>query len=380
MSPATIRRTVALGLAVAAAGGGTVAAAAGGTAAAAAPFRPDDTGALGRPGGWRSLQWNFAGRYGVRAPQAWANLIAAGRPGGAGVTIAVLDTGVASADRPPYRRSPDLAGARFVDGYDFVDGDRHADDGDGHGTHVASTIAEQTDNGLGLTGLAYGARIMPIRVLSPSGAGSSSVIARGIRYAAEHGAKIINLSLTFRRRVSAARIPQVMEAIDEATRRGSLVVAAAGNFGRRSVSFPARAEQAVAVGATTDRGCVARYSDVGRGLDLVAPGGGRDGAGARNPRCRAGRNGRPIAQVTVDGSHHRHFGIYGYVGTSMATPHVSAAAALVVASGVLGPDPPPSAIARRLERTARDLGPRGYDRRYGWGLLDAGRATSRGVR
>jgi serine protease len=109
------------------------------TAAAAAPFLPDDGGAWGRPGSWSAQQWNFTARYGVGAPGAWANLIAAGRPGGQGVTVAVLDTGVA--------HSPDLSSARFVRGYDFVDGDAHPRDRNGHGTHVASTIAETTDNG-----------------------------------------------------------------------------------------------------------------------------------------------------------------------------------------------------------------------------------------
>jgi serine protease len=365
-----IRPAVALAVVVAAV------ASPGAGAAAGPPFVPDDSGSLGRAGGWQSIQWNFAGPFGVGAPGAWSNLIAAGRPGGAGVTVAVLDTGVAYASRPPFRRSPDLARTRFVRGYDFIDGDPYPVDEDGHGTHVASTIAENTDNGIGLTGLAYGVRIMPVRVLDASGAGSADAMARGIRFAATHGAEIINLSVSFDTSVGASQISEVLRAIDDAYARGSLVVAAAGNAGKRVVAYPARAEHALAVGATTEHGCLAGFSDGGPGLDLVAPGGGDDGARTHDPQCRPGRRGRPIEQMTLSRSRRTGFGIRGYVGTSMAVPHVSAAAALVVASGVIGPHPTPAAIARRLERTARDLGPGGYDPGYGWGLLDAAAATA----
>jgi serine protease len=338
---------------------------------------PDDAGSAGGAGGWTRQQWNFAGRYGVDAPGAWANLIAAGRPGGAGVTIAVLDSGIAYTNRPPYRRSPDLAGTRFVRGYDFIDNDPFPVDENGHGTHVASTVAEQTDNGIGLTGLAYGASIMPVRVLDRNGDGDANVIAQGIRFASEHGAKVINLSFSFTASVAPEQVPELIQAIDDATSHGSLVVAATGNAAKPFLPYPAKDEHTLAVAATTEHGCVSSYSDVGDGLDLVAPRGGQDGRRAGDPRCRTGRPGRAIEQVTLDDQGPDGFGITGYTGTSMAAPHVSAAAALVVASGVLGADPPPAAIATRLERTARDLGTRGYDRRYGWGLVNAAAATAR---
>ncbi len=103
-------------------------------------------------GGWQQIQWNFAGPFGINAPAAWDNVARAGRLGGLGVTVAVLDTGVAYADHGRIPRSPDLRGNRFVRGYDFVDGDRTPYDENGHGTHVASTIAESNDNAIGVTG------------------------------------------------------------------------------------------------------------------------------------------------------------------------------------------------------------------------------------
>jgi serine protease len=338
------------------------------------PFLPDDT-AGGRPGDWRELQWNFAGRYGVDAPHAWANLIAAGAPGGAGVTIAVLDTGVAYTNRKSFRRSPDLAGARFVAGWDFVDDDAYPLDRNGHGTHVASTIAEQTDNGYGLTGLAYGARIMPVRVLDAAGDGDALKIARGVVYAVDHGAKVINLSLNFDRAISAGQIPELLHAFRYAADRGVLVVTAAGNAHVEGLPYPARATDVLAVGATTEFGCAASYSSFGRDLDIVAPGGGADASLADDPNCRAGRTGRSIFQITLDRGV-ASFRRRGFIGASMAAPHVSAIAALIVASKVLGADPSPAAITERIRQTALDLGLPGYDERYGWGLVDAGAATA----
>jgi serine protease len=341
---------------------------------AGTPFIPDDA-ADGT--GWAAVQWNFAGPYGVSALAAWANLIAAGAPGGAGVTVAVLDTGVAYADMSPFRVSPDLAAAQLVPGWDFVDDDPDPLDENGHGTHVASTIAEDTNNAFGLTGLAYGARIMPIRVLDGRGGGDADVIARGVRYAVDHGAKVINLSLSFDPSVTAEQIPALIGALRYANEQGVVVVGAAGNESVGSVDFPARSRYVVSVGATTEFGCVAGYSNHGPDLDLVAPGGGADAA-LRDTHCRPGRPGRSIHQMTFSGALDR-FGIAnGYVGTSMAAPHVSAIAALIVASGILGEDPTAGQIGARLRHTARDLGPKGYDARYGWGLVSAAAATAPG--
>src|SRR5439155_4130525 len=130
------------------------------------------------------------------------------------------------------------------------------------------------------------------------------------------------------------------------------------------------------VGATTQHGCQADYSNEGADLDLVAPGGGPDAAVDGDPNCRPqDQAGGDVYQMTFTGGV-RSFGLpSGYIGTSMAAPHVSAAAALVIASKLLGPNPSPQAIERRLEQTATDLGPPGADARYGWGLVNAARAT-----
>ena len=342
----------------------------------AGDFTPNDTAGSRLAGSWARVQWNFAGPHGVKAPAAWTNLERAGAPGGAGVVVAVLDTGVAYADRPPFRRSPDLDPATFVPGYDFVSDDPYPLDLHGHGTHVASTIAEQTNNGIGLTGLAYGAKLMPVRVLDGTGTADAPTIARGVRFAADRGAKIINLSLNFAGSVTAEQIPELIDAMEYAYGHGSLVVAAAGNQGVPAVAYPARADHVLAVGATTESGCLSAFSNTGPQLDLVAPGGGRD-AWIRDRACLPGRRGRPIYQITLARRRVDRFAMSGrFVGTSMAAAHVSAIAALVVASGVLGPDPSPEAIAERLTRTAHDLGAPGYDVRYGWGLVDAGAATA----
>jgi serine protease len=349
----------------------------------AAGWMPNDRWG-GRP--WWAIQWNFLGPpgFGVDAPTAWSHLRAVRRPGGRGVVVAVLDSGVAYRTFGRYRRSPDFRHTRFVAPYDFVDHDRRPLDDFGHGTFMAGAIAESTNNGTGLTGLAYGASIMPVRVLDREGKGNAAVIARAIRYAARHGAKVINLSIEFDWDVDAREIPDVLAAIAYANARGALVVAAAGNQSDRTLAYPARARQALAVGATTADGCLADYSNTGRGLDLVAPGGGWDAILASDPRCGSGVEGADVSQISfspcaagvVGRCGPRAFRLISLEGTSVACPQASAAAALVIASGVLGRNPRPAQIERRLKQTARDLGPPGPDPAYGAGLLDAGAATA----
>ena len=353
-----------------------------------AAFIPRDPGRAGVEGGWQQLQWNFLAPAGVNAPDAWEHLLALGRPGGRGATVAVLDTGVAYKDRRRFRRSTDFSRGDFVPGYDFVDDDKFPHDENGHGTHVASTIGESTHNDRGVTGLAYGAKIMPVRVLNARGEGESSAISAGIRFAVRHDADVINLSFEFDdtfRQFTASEIPDVLAAVRFAARRGVVVVAAAGNFERTAISYPARAQTVISVGATTEHGCRARYSNIGRGLDIVAPGGGPDDPD--DATCPKGLpEGRDIYQTTFpwagvqsaprSSSSYRRFGLpSGFIGTSMAAPHVTAAAALVIASGILGPNPTPQAVQERLQATATDAGVPGYDEAYGFGRLNAAAAT-----
>ena len=345
-----------------------------------ADFVPNDPGRGTVPGGWTTVQWNFDGPFGIRAPEAWSNVASHGAPGGKGVTVAVLDTGVAYANRGPFRRSPDFSRYGFVRGYDFVAKDPYASDRNGHGTFVAATIAEATNNLYGLTGLAFAARIMPVRVLDTQGEGEASTIAEGVLFAVKHGAQVINLSLEFTPGVTASDIPELIEAIHYAHLHGVLVVAAAGNEGHVAIAYPARAPDVISVGATTEHGCLAAYSNFGAGLTLVAPGGGPDADLAGDPNCHPELPaGRDVFQVTFTGSSLHRFGIpSGYEGTSMATPHVAATAALIIASGVLGRHPTPAQITARLRATARKLGGGGDERLYGAGLVDAAAATAAG--
>ncbi len=351
---------------------------------------PNDPGTVppapGPRGGWANLQWNFlpCGSFcapgtqplplqsagGINALDAWKNLRKDGRPGAKGVVVAVLDTGIAYTNSGRrFRRSPDFGRNQFVPGYDFVGKDALPVDVYGHGTHVAGTIAEKNNNHIALTGLAFGAKLMPVRVLNSLGNGKSDKIAAGIRFAAKHGARVINMSFNFG---CGNPVPPVAQAMRFASSRGIVLVASVGNDEPRNcVTMPASDPHAIAVGGTTEDGCLGSYSKISPRVDLVAPGGGLPMAG-----CTTSAN-RPIYQLTFRTGSPKHFDIPGfYEGTSMAASHVSGVAAMVIASGVLGPTPSPSQVLDRLEATARDLGPPGKDNEFGAGLIDAAAATA----
>lgn len=351
-------------------------------------FFPDDPGPAHRIHGWEKLQWNFLPRAGIDAPQAWANLQADHRPGARGIVVAVVDTGIAFRNWKNFKESPDFRGTRFIAPCDLVAGaikhrrctDPYALDRESHGTFVASTIAEATNNNYGLTGLAYQARVIPVRVLDAEGNGDSSTIAAGIRYAVAHGAQVINLSIEFSPGTTARQIPDIVGAIAYAHNHGVVVVGAAGNDEDNSLDFPAALPDVISVGATTRDRCLALYSDIGKNLDLVAPGGGDDATSVTGSRCFPQRVLPDIYQMTFGNPQHpSQFGYPGgWFGTSMAAPDVTAAAAMVIASGVIGRHPTPTQILNRLEATAKPLGNGQPNNAYGYGLLDLGAATGRG--
>lgn len=354
-------------------------------ASAAGLWNPYDPGSPGLgQHGWRVDQWNFLAPTapdlgGANVQGAWQNLRDAGHAGGKGVTVAVLDTGVAFRSLgSAYSRDPDLPPSdRFVSPKDYVDNDTAPLDQNGHGTHVASTIAESTNNHQGLTGIAYGVDLMPIRVLNRNEKGTAANIARGIRYAVDHGADVINLSLEFQPPIKqCSQIAGVCAAVKYANAHGVVMVAAAGNQSKPSVAFPAHSGAVIAVGASTYRSCLGSYSDYGTGLDLLAPGGGGDTtASTGNPSCNTSGPPYAIRQFSLQPKaasqgNYRKFEIVGLHGTSMAAAHVSGAAALLLAEN---PGLTPAEVADRLESCATLPGSSTY---YGAGLLDVAAATS----
>ncbi len=306
-----------------------------------------------------SLQWHLDNSEygGIGMEEAWD--ISAG----AGVIVAVIDTGVAYEDYGfRYKQAPDLADTCFVAGYDFINNDNHPNDDHSHGTHVAGTIAQSTNNGVGVAGVAFNVSLMPVKVLDKNGSGYHSQIADGIHYAADNGANVINLSLG-----GSDGSDTLRNAIAYAYGKGVTIIAAAGNEYEKgnSPSYPAAYnDYVIAVGATRYDETRSYYSNTGNYIDMVAPGGDlnidQNGDGYIDGVLQQTFN--PNTKNTRD------FGYWFFQGTSMASPHVAGVAALVIANkNATTPDE----VRAALETTAEDKGAIGRDDAYGHGLVDA---------
>jgi serine protease len=291
-------------------------------------------------------QWNFRM---IKSEEAWE--VTRGK----GVTVAVIDTGVAYADTRKGKQARDFSQTRFTKGYDFCARDEMPNDDNGHGTHVAGTIAESTDNNEGVAGLAFDATIMPLKVLTAEGYGSSANIAEAIRWAADHGANIINMSL-------GGPMPDklMQSACEYAHSKGVTIVCAAGNSGREGVGYPAAFKDCIAVSAVGPNGNLSFYSTWGKQIAIAAPGGDKqqdpDHGGILQNTVRRDDNGALRDDY------------YAFQGTSMASPHVAAVAALIESQGVKDPDD----VRGILEKTAQKKGPKN---KYGAGIVDAGAAS-----
>lgn len=309
------------------------------------------------------FQWNFEQ---VGASRAWK--MATGRA----VTVAVIDTGVTVADKPErgIKAGRDLQQTGLTPGYDFVDNDAFVYDGHGHGTHVAGTIAQSTNNGYGVAGLAFDARIMPLRVLNDSGFGQVSDIADAVRFAADNGAQVINMSL-------GGPLPSLVlkRAIDYAHQKGVTIVAAAGNGGKRSPSYPAAYDHVIAVAATQFDRTTTFYSQWGKFVDIAAPGG--------NTRVDQNDDGRPdgVMQETLKPGKRNEHDFLLYMGTSMASPHVAAVAALLYSHGITHPVRVEEVLKKTADSSMKSTFASGDDfhERYGAGILRADEALTKGL-
>lgn len=286
-------------------------------------------------------QWNLnnTGQTGgtpdadIDAVEAWDV-----HTGSNNITIAIIDTGV-------DLTHPDLA-ANLVAGYDFANNDADPSDDHGHGTHVAGIAAAVGNNGQGVAGVSWNAKIMPLKALWADGSGTIDNVAQAVRYAVDNGAKVINLSLGARFSSWPCGWSTIEDAFNYAVSNGAVIAAASGNDYQLGVNCPGAYDQAIAVGSTTNTDTRSSFSNYGPRLDIAAPG--------------------SNIFSTLRG------GFYGTMsGTSMATPHVAGLAALVWS---FAPSLTNSQIRSIIETTADDLGPAGWDQEFGYGRINAWRA------
>lgn len=301
----------------------------------------------------------------IQAPKAWD------KTRGAGATVAIVDTGVAFENYGQFGRSPELSHTNFVSPWDFTKNDEHPNDDNGHGTHVTGTVAQDWGDGIGVAGLAPDAAIMPVKVCLATGC-PADMMAAGIRWAVDHGADVINMSL------GGPTLPLVeRQALAYAEQQGVVVAAAAGNgsefVGGSSLDYPAKADTVIAVGALDLAGARTRYSNYGAhehdgGLLIMAPGG--------DLRVDLNSDGNPdgVLQSTYAFSclggprDYTQFADCFFQGTSMATPHVSGVVALLFS---LFSDLTPQQVRSVLACAAMNAGPPGVDEEYGVGVVQA---------
>ncbi|MGR3320134.1 MAG: S8 family peptidase [Candidatus Anammoxibacter sp.] len=296
------------------------------------------------------FQWNLSQ---INCEKAWD--ISTGQ----GIVVAIVDTGV-------NPNGFDSFGMNVIDGRNFVrfSKDKNSFDDNGHGTHVAGTVAQATNNRRGVAGVAFDATILSVKVLNRYGIGSTRSVINGIAWAAENGAHIINLSLG-----SSERSDIMEKTVKEAYDKGIVIVAAAGNESG-SVGFPAAFEPVIAVGSVRFDKSLSFFSNFGPEIDVVAPGGDMN-----VDQNSDGRLDGILQETFTIGFFTRNFNwrLSQLQGTSQASPHVAGVAALILEKN---PMFTPDEVREAIFRTAKDLGEPGRDDTFGWGLIDAAAALA----
>jgi serine protease len=302
-------------------------------------------------------QWNINGDRYVEMQDTWG--IECGSPS---VIIAILDSGVAYENYNGYVKMADFENTTFVPGYDFINNDEHPDDDYNHGTHIAGIICSGLNNSIGIAGIAPGCAIMPVKILDNTGTGTVLSLIQGIDYAVEHGADVINLSVSFP--VDYYPAGCLAQAVLDAHTAGVVLVAASGNDGLSRVTYPAAFNECIAVGAIVSRYIFLRanYSNFGDALDVVAPG------GDQYDRTFDGYPDGILSTAFPTGNPSRPGYWFGY-GTSQATAHVSALAGLLLSHGAANSDVVRNAILKKSMNLGWDSG---WDKYTGYGLIDPG--------